>query len=88
MLSGGEMRRIELARVLLLNPDLIVLDEPTTGLDIETEQKIQETLQSHFSKCTTLTIAHRQEVLNTATRRWYIDGGKMIKDDTIIKTEI
>ena len=88
MLSGGERRRIELARVLLLNPDIIVLDEPTTGLDMDTERKIQETLQLCFSKCTTITISHRQDILNTATRRWYIEQGKLIRDDRTIKIEL
>ena len=42
------MRRIELSRVLLMNPDIVVFDEPTTGLDLETETVIQQVVAQHF----------------------------------------
>ncbi|UEX89802.1 ABC transporter ATP-binding protein/permease [Staphylococcus ratti] len=87
MLSGGEMRRIELARVLLLKPQLIVLDEPTAGLDHVTENKIHETLQAHFAHITRITIAHRRASISSATRRWYIKNGRLIRDDRTIETE-
>ncbi|ORI06079.1 cysteine ABC transporter ATP-binding protein [Mammaliicoccus sciuri] len=67
MLSGGEMRRIELARLLLLDPDVVIFDEPTTGLDIETEQLIVQTVNQFAHQKTILTIAHRKEVLRYAT---------------------
>ena len=59
MLSGGQMRRIELCRVLLLRPSILIFDEPTTGLDIETERIVQQTLEHNFKHATTITIAHR-----------------------------
>ena len=59
MLSGGQMRRIELCRVLLLRPSILIFDEPTTGLDIETERVVQQTLEHNFKHATTITIAHR-----------------------------
>ena len=59
MLSGGQMRRIELARILLLRPDLLIFDEPATGLDVKTEHIIQDVLLTSFRKTTMITIAHR-----------------------------
>lgn len=53
------MRRIELCRVLLLRPSILIFDEPTTGLDIETERIVQQTLEHNFKHATTITIAHR-----------------------------
>ena len=54
MLSGGQMRRIELCRVLLLRPSILIFDEPTTGLDIETERVVQQTLEHNFKHATQL----------------------------------
>lgn len=66
MISGGEMRRIELARLLLMDPDVVVFDEPTTGLDIKTEQLIVDTINEFAHNKTIITIAHRKEVLKYA----------------------
>ena len=63
MLSGGQMRRIELARILLLRPDLLIFDEPATGLDVKTEHIIQEVLLTSFRKTTMITIAHRAHTI-------------------------
>lgn len=71
MLSGGQMRRIELCRVLLLRPSILIFDEPTTGLDIETERIVQQTLEHNFKHATTITIAHRNSTIRRATRRLY-----------------
>jgi ATP-binding cassette subfamily C protein CydD len=66
MLSGGEMRRIELARVLLLQPDVVIFDEPTTGLDIRTEKIIQAAIARHFQQQTIIFIAHRDSTIRQA----------------------
>lgn len=75
MLSGGEMRRVELARLLLLNPDVVVFDEPTTGLDIKTEQLIVNAVNQFSKEKTIITIAHRQEVLKYANNFIKVNNG-------------
>ena len=84
MLSGGQMRRLELSRLLLMKPELVIFDEPATGLDIETERTIQAVLQDHFKETTMLIIAHRDTTINQAERRIYLENGQLIKDDTTI----
>lgn len=76
MLSGGEMRRIELARILLLNPDVVVFDEPTTGLDIQTEQLIVNAVNQFAKEKTVLTIAHRASVIKYATHFIKVEDGE------------
>lgn len=87
-LSGGEMRRLELARLLIMNPDFLVLDEPFTGLDMETEMVIQDTLTTHFIDTTRLTVAHRQQTIQNATRRIYLKEGRIDADDTKISVDL
>ncbi|REH89646.1 ABC transporter ATP-binding protein/permease [Staphylococcus felis] len=87
-LSGGEMRRLELARLLIMNPDFLVLDEPFTGLDMETETVIRDTLTTHFIDTTRLTVAHRQQTIQNATRRIYLKEGRIDADDTKISVDL
>jgi len=84
MLSGGQMRRIELSRLLLLKPDIVIFDEPAIGLDIETEKVIQQVLEHHFSTTTVFIIAHRDSTIRSLARRIYLESGHLIKDDSII----
>ena len=83
-LSGGQMRRIELSRLLLLKPDIVIFDEPAIGLDIETEKVIQQVLEHHFSTTTVFIIAHRDSTIRSSARRIYLESGHLIKDDSII----
>nr|WP_269667724.1 ABC transporter ATP-binding protein/permease [Staphylococcus gallinarum] len=75
MLSGGQMRRIELARILLLRPDLLIFDEPATGLDVKTEHIIQEVLLTSFRKTTMITIAHRAHTIKNANKCIEMNNG-------------
>lgn len=81
MLSGGQMRRLELSRVLLTNPDIVIFDEPTTGLDLDTERVIQQAIAQYFEHTTMIIIAHRTSTIRQATRRLFIEHGQLIKDD-------
>ncbi|WP_256026298.1 ATP-binding cassette domain-containing protein, partial [Staphylococcus aureus] len=69
MLSGGQMRRIELCRLLVMKPDLVIFDEPSTGLDIQTEHMIQNVLFQHFKDTTMIVIAHRDNTIRHLQRR-------------------
>ncbi|SCU12074.1 ABC transporter ATPase [Staphylococcus xylosus] len=82
MLSGGQMRRIELSRILLGHPDLLIFDEPATGLDVKTENIIQNVIEQQFSNITMITIAHRAHTIKNADRRILIEQGILKSDGT------
>ncbi|NDQ95062.1 ABC transporter ATP-binding protein/permease [Staphylococcus aureus] len=88
MLSGGQMRRIELCRLLVMKPDLVIFDEPATGLDIQTEHMIQNVLFQHFKSTTMIVIAHRDNTICHLQRRLYIEKGRLIADDRNISVNI
>ncbi|HDK4379172.1 TPA: ABC transporter ATP-binding protein/permease [Staphylococcus aureus] len=88
MLSGGQMRRIELCRLLVMKPDLVIFDEPATGLDIQTEHMIQNVLFQHFKDTTMIVIAHRNHTIRHLQRRLYIENGRLIADDRNISVNI
>ncbi|HEI6354139.1 TPA: ABC transporter ATP-binding protein/permease [Staphylococcus aureus] len=88
MLSGGQMRRIELCRLLVMKPDLVIFDEPATGLDIQTEHMIQNVLFQHFKDTTMIVIAHRDNTIRHLQRRLYIENGRLIADGRNISVNI
>ncbi|HHA6038667.1 TPA: ABC transporter ATP-binding protein/permease [Staphylococcus aureus] len=88
MLSGGQMRRIELCRLLVMKPDLVIFDEPATGLDTQTEHMIQNVLFQHFKDTTMIVIAHRDNTIRHLQRRLYIENGRLIADDRNISVNI
>ncbi|MFD1261437.1 heme ABC transporter ATP-binding protein/permease CydC [Entomomonas asaccharolytica] len=78
-LSGGEQTRIGIARALLHQAPLILLDEPTNGLDADTEQQILHILKQHAKNKTLIMVTHRLTNLNEMDRIVVMDGGKIIE---------
>lgn len=81
-LSGGERQRLSIARAILADPKILILDEATASVDTETEKAIQKSLNYLVRNRTTLSIAHRLSTLRNADKLIVIDNGKIIEHGT------
>ncbi|MDK3156750.1 ABC transporter ATP-binding protein [Kamptonema cortianum] len=81
-LSGGERQRISIARALLCDPAILVLDEATSAVDTESERHIQEALNVLTRDRTVIAIAHRLSTLRDANRIFVVDGGRIAESGT------
>jgi len=81
-LSGGQKQRIALARTLLKDPDILILDDTTSSLDLETEFKIQQALEKLNRKRTTLIITHRISSIMNADQIFVMDRGRIVERGT------
>ena len=91
-LSGGEKQRLSIARAMLKKSQIILLDEATSSLDAETEDKIQEAINFLTKNRTTIVIAHRLSTILNSDKIYVIDSGKVVgegtHDELLIKSSV
>ncbi|HMK63759.1 MAG TPA: ABC transporter ATP-binding protein, partial [Acidimicrobiales bacterium] len=81
-LSGGQRQRVAIARTLLLNPPILVLDDATSAVDVQVEQQIHEALRVLMRGRTTLIVAHRLSTISLADRVVLLEEGRIVADGT------
>lgn len=81
-ISGGQKLKIGFARLFISNPDIIILDEASSMLDVESEQRIMRNIRSHFKDKTIISIAHRMQTLRNSDSIWVIENGEIAEQGT------
>ena len=81
-LSGGQRQRITIARTLLVNPPILVLDDATSAIDVQVEQQIHDALRVLMEGRTTLIVAHRLSTISLADRVVLLEDGHIVADGT------
>ena len=84
-LSGGQRQRISIARAVLTDPRVLILDDATSSVDTSTEEQIHATLRELMTGRTTLLIAHRRSTLRLADRIVLVDGGRAVESGTHVE---
>ncbi len=81
-LSGGQRQRVAIARMILADPAVVIFDESTSALDVHTEAKLFEALESFLAKRTVITIAHRLSTIKSADYVYVLEEGELVDEGT------
>ena len=81
-LSGGQRQRVAIARMVLADPDIIVLDESTSALDVHTEAKLFAALERFWRDKTVITVAHRLSTIEKAAYVYVLEEGRLVQEGT------
>ncbi len=81
-LSGGQRQRLSIARMIISNPSIVIFDESTSALDVHTEAKLFNALESILKEKTVITIAHRLSTVKNANTIYVLDNGKIVQSGT------
>ena len=79
-LSGGQRQRLSIARMVIQNPNIVILDESTSALDVHTESKLFDALEDYLKDKTTIIIAHRLSTIRKADFIYVLEGGEVVEE--------
>ena len=89
-LSGGQRQRLSIARMVIQNPNIVILDESTSALDVHTESRLFEALEDYLRDKTTIIIAHRLSTIRKADYIYVLEDGRVVEEgssDELMNTE-
>lgn len=81
-LSGGQRQRLSIARMIISNPEVVIFDESTSALDVDTESRLFDSLKSFLEDKTVITIAHRLSTVKNAQKIFVLNDGKLVQSGT------